>query len=337
MAVIEEIPEEIRPLLTKLRFPPSSETIAETKEILTELLRRYSYAKLNKIFKKLGITSNLYYWCLKLRVPVRSHQDAVFSYPVKDFDGAKNEMVYLCGLIEDYNVYRRSSRRIRVQSGSTHPGFIKLTYTVFGKWGHVTETPCFNEKWLNYYMHVNVTLNRTFDFLIDYRKDRINFLDDNIKGDIIYDYISGLIDSEGSLNIIVDDENQRTYAIVKISNTNENLIDWLKEKVGGYKTTKTDNGKNLTSSRDAKPIHTLIISYDEAINLLKRINPRHPEKVLKIQAILDNLYDLRRGYEQLMLLSQKIKRDVEAYQAYIRQKYIERHGSPHPLDRGNSP
>jgi len=89
MAVIEEIPEEIRPLLTKLRFPPSSETIAETKEILTELLRKYSYAKLNKIFKKLGITSNLYYWCLKLRVPVRSHQDAVFSYPVKDFDGRK--------------------------------------------------------------------------------------------------------------------------------------------------------------------------------------------------------------------------------------------------------
>jgi len=330
MAVIEEIPEEMKSLLTKLRFPPSSETIAETKEILAELLKRYSYAKLNRILKMLGITSNLYYWCLKLHVPVRRHRDAVTVHPTRDFDGDKHEMMYLCGLIEDYNVYRRSSNRIRAQSGSTHPGFIRLTHSVFEKWGHVTETPCFSKTWQNYYMHVTVALNKTFDFLIYYKENRIDFLDNNVKGDTIYDFVSGLIDSEGSLNVVVDDN--RTYVTVKISNTNEDIISWLKEKIGGYKSTRTNNGDNLVVSGRCKSLHTLIISYDNAINLLKKIRPRHPEKVLKMHVILHTLYDLRKAREQLMLLNQEIDKEIKSYQSYIRQKYIERHGSPHPLD-----
>ena len=332
MVDVEEISEDLRSLLMKLRFPPDSETVKETKEILAELLKRYSYAKLNRILKTLGITSSLYYWCLKLDIPVRRHRDAVAIHPTRDFDGNECEMMYLCGLIEDYNVYRRSKNRIRVQSGSTHPGFIRLTHSVFEKWGHVTETPCFSKTWQKYYMHVSVTLNTTFDFLINYKEDRVGFLDNNVKGDTVYDFVSGLIDSEGSLNIVVDANSNRTYVTIKISNTNEDIINWLQEKIGGYKSTRTNNGENLVTSKRCKPLHTLIISYDGAITLLKKIRPRHPEKVLKVHVISRNLHNLRKAYEQLMVLNQEINREVKDYQNYIRQKYIERHGFPHPLD-----
>mgnify|MGYP000182650738 CR=1 FL=1 len=177
-------------------------------------------------------------------------------------------------------------------------------------------------------MHVTVTVNRTFDFLLDYKRGRIEFLEKNIEENLLWDYLSGLIDSEGSINVVKDD--YRAYVMLKIALSEKSVIDWLKEKIGGYKTSTRGGFQKMNDNY--KTIYQLIISYDNAVNLLLKIRPRHREKLLKRTLILDNLNDLRRAHYLLKKLSQRLNDETQNYQLYLRQKYIERHGKPHPLD-----
>lgn len=303
----------------KLKWPPD-------KNQLAELISQYGCSRTAKIYGR--SKGSIYYYCLKFRIPIRSHEEAVFRHPAKDFDRNPHEKMYLCGLIEDYNIYPRSSRRLRIQSGSTRPAFIELTHSVFSKWGHIRENPEFSRKTLKYYMHVTVTVNRTFDFLLDYKRGRIEFLEKNIEENLLWDYLSGLIDSEGSINVVKDD--YRAYVMIKIALSEKSVIDWLKEKIGGYKTSTRGGFQKMNDNY--KTIYQLIISYDNAVNLLLKIRPRHREKLLKRTLILDNLNDLRRAHYLLKKLSQRLNDETQNYQLYLRQKYIERHGKPHPLD-----
>jgi len=95
-------------------------------------------------------------------------------------------------------------------------------------------------------------------------------------------YLAGIIDGEGSLSFFQARKGSRRFhhPMIKISNTNRDLIDWLKQRIGGrvYRRKKPR----------CKPCWTLTISgYTGTYNVLKGVLPhlvvkrRHAEILLQ--------------------------------------------------------
>jgi len=82
-------------------------------------------------------------------------------------------------------------------------------------------------------------------------------------------YIAGIIDGEGSIMLTKFHNNQYPAPCVSISSTTIELLQWIKEKtkVGTIKSKKNYNKINHKDS------YTYIVKYDNAIELLKQIQP----------------------------------------------------------------
>ena len=92
-------------------------------------------------------------------------------------------------------------------------------------------------------------------------------------------YIAGFVDGEGYISIYPyvrkDRENQVYYkASFKVSNTNKEIIEWLKSSFGGYIYTRTPKNPNdnisYTWSLDAKNTESVLKSIQPYLKIKKR-------------------------------------------------------------------
>ena len=88
-------------------------------------------------------------------------------------------------------------------------------------------------------------------------------------------YLAGLYDGEGYIGIIRADQSQHSprhkspsYRLcVQLSNTNKDMIDWVRDKIGGLQYyTRFENVRH-------KPCYHLHASSKNAVNLLEAIKP----------------------------------------------------------------
>ncbi|KYH32862.1 hypothetical protein CLTEP_22290 [Clostridium tepidiprofundi DSM 19306] len=82
-------------------------------------------------------------------------------------------------------------------------------------------------------------------------------------------YIAGIIDGEGSIMLIKFHSNQYPSPCISISSTTIELLEWIKfkTKVG------TINKKKNYNPQKHKKSYTYCVKYNDAINLLKEIEP----------------------------------------------------------------
>jgi hypothetical protein len=82
-------------------------------------------------------------------------------------------------------------------------------------------------------------------------------------------YIAGIIDGEGSIMLTRLHKNQYHSPCVSIASTDSELLQWVKVTIGSGKITSK---KNYNEEKH-KNSYTYTIIYDDAINLLKDIEP----------------------------------------------------------------
>lgn len=84
--------------------------------------------------------SNVEYWMRRHGIAARP----LLRYPRLPFDGDTHEMAYAVGLrLGDLYVVRKG-HGISVSTTTTHPAMLDLFRRMFGRYGHVLETPCLN-------------------------------------------------------------------------------------------------------------------------------------------------------------------------------------------------
>lgn len=118
-------------------------------------------------------------------------------------------------------------------------------------------------------------------------------------------YIAGIIDGEGSIMLTRFHKNQFPSPCITIASTSLELLEWVKAKTG-LGSIKSKKNYNPINHKDS---YTYILRYDEAISLLKDIEPYLviEQKKLRAQMILKDYKRLtpRNGRYSEELLSQK--------------------------------
>lgn len=82
-------------------------------------------------------------------------------------------------------------------------------------------------------------------------------------------YIAGIIDGEGSIMLQKFHKNEFPSPCVSVASTTLELLNWLKDKIGGGKIIKKKN-YNPEKHSDC---YSYILKYNEAINLIEEIYP----------------------------------------------------------------
>lgn len=224
-------------------------------------------------------------------------------YSKRPFDRT-NELPYYCGFSEDFNV-ERYHHQIRIASGSTHPSFIALSMKLFRPYGHIILVPTFKKRFKVFTLQITILLDRSFEFLANYKDDRITTIK-CLSRDEMWKYLAGLIDSEGSISVLINNRKDYYYPILCIQMKNQQILQWLEENFGG--------GFYL-GDRLAK----WHVYGKECIELLKKLELKHMEKLTKRSIILNNLNDLKRAKHLLKQYQQLVERQKAGFQLFMRK------------------
>lgn len=125
-------------------------------------------------------------------IPSRTMSEAKTIYPKQDFSGNLVEKAYLIGFrLGDLNVYRNYDS-VCVQTSTTINEQVKLLKEIFEKYSNVNV-----KKYSDGAFHIQVRLNKTFEFLVT--------KDDNIENWILESdkyfiaFLAGYTDAEGNI------------------------------------------------------------------------------------------------------------------------------------------
>lgn len=117
-------------------------------------------------------------WCVLIRnnQPRRSISEAKTEYPKTHFSGDRAEQAQMLGFDEDCGA-RYQWKQVRLATSTTHPAQIKRFDQIYGGYGHISRTPNYNRWTASYAWHLHIGLKRpSFDFLVEYKKNRAKFL-----------------------------------------------------------------------------------------------------------------------------------------------------------------
>jgi len=192
-------------------------------------------------------------------------------YPKKAFD-KPSERLYCCGFSEDFNV-RRYGWQIFISSGSTHPSFIELSVKLFWPYGRLMLRSTFNDRFNIFELHFTALLHESFTFLADHKSDRISTISCFNRQERLR-YLEELVDSEGSLNIARVNKKDYYYPVLSVSNTNHEILQWLEDTFGGHSYGHLNRWQ---------------INGKEDLTLLKKLQLRHRERIVKRSIILKTL------------------------------------------------
>lgn len=255
-------------------------------------------------------------------VKVRSDDEAVrlanTKHKKSSFSGNACERAYMMGLIEgDITPNQKSKYTLRLTVSSTRSALVDLVKDVFEKYGpiyiYATKNNITNYKWN---MTVELDYN-SFSFLMNSKVESIK-----CNKNLMFSFISGLVDSDGSL-FIRKIEKYFQY-VLRIYNENLHLLKTIqhfleKEKFntslqlfskrGEIRKTK---GKVLIYNNDYYVLE--ILRKKDLIRLLPLLSIKHPEKLLwkdKVRYIKSKEFKLWNEIED----------DVECLRKYINKIY----------------
>lgn len=291
------------------------------EEIERQAIELYKVQKLSipKVAKKLRISNDSVRRILiRNNVPRRSKSEACMKYAKIDFDGDPAELARLSGFIDDCGAgYAR--KLIHVQTSTTHSAQTTLFDGLFSRYGHVSRTPGYNERFSVYQWHLQVLLNRSFDFLIEYKRNPVKFIAAS-RDFHTYDYIGGLADAESWVGIAAN--GGHPLATLQIVNNNRQILEYTQTELGG----------NFVPSKAG---YNLRLYGEQAVEALRKLTLTHWEKATARQLVLHHADNGGIGMEALRAyreLRRKIDEEVKMCTLQARIEYIRRHGRPHPKD-----
>jgi len=210
----------------------------------------------------------------------------------KSFDGSPSEKAYLIGLcLGDLAVSRHSKFTILVATSSTKESFMKFLVDIFKKYtGAVGYIP--TSKGYAFYAY----LDNSFNFLLE---AKTNFkIVEKFDESEFFSFLSGFIDAEGCIRL--DRSSKYPYYVVKMGNTNLELLNIIKRKLEEFQINcgcylnshsnlqrKKKDGEIITSRKDC---YIVQISNKKSLSrLLMKITPRYEEKAMKKHHLLSQL------------------------------------------------
>lgn len=266
----------------------------QTKELYKDPERKLS---MDQVGKWVGIcATSVRNVLIRNNEPTRSVGNTE-KYPKTDFSGDLAEQARIIGFIEDCSA-RHHARQIHVQTTTTHPAQIKLFYDIFEGYGHIGRTPRYHKRHLTYQWNVYVYLNDTFDFLPEYKKNRVGLLAEIA-------------------------ENGYPRAILSIGNKNRQLLERTQKTIGG----------DIYRSNDC---YQLRLFYEDAVEALRKLPLMHEEKVAAKELILyyaDNGGIGIEPFKTYQGLRRRIDEEAQLCTLQARLEFIRKHGKPHRYDR----
>lgn len=128
-------------------------------------------------------------------------------------------------------------------------------------------------KALSLILYIRIVLSFYLSQLIIFAIFHKILLQNQLGGDILTSeekaYIAGIIDGEGSIMLISFHKNHLPSPIVSISSTTLDLLKWIKSTIGKG---TIINKKNYNVEKH-KASYTYYLKYNDAINLLKDVEP----------------------------------------------------------------
>ena len=131
-------------------------------------------------------------------------------------------------------------------------------------------------------------------------------------------YMAGIVDGEGTITIIKcwNKKNQKSYfgVYLNISNTNKNLINWLKKSFGGYiYKIKVPNPKPNWNDIYRWQIYrqSNLIKILEKIKPYLKIKKRHAEIVLEFIKLFDSKFFLYERYKNGQIKKRIVDNEIE--------------------------
>ena len=269
------------------------------------------------------------------RIEIKKKDDAMRIANTKHiktvFKGNEQEKAYITGLvIGDIYPIKKSRYTLRLTTATTHNHFINLLREVFSKYGPVHIYPAKQND--NYRWNISIDLDlESFSFLL--KRDSIKLPE----RDLLYSFLAGLIDSDGSIQIRKTGKNFQF--IVRVFSQNRGLLKDLQEILSkmdfknslyiNSKKGKVKKSKNLTIISNKDDYVLELYSKEDVINLLKVLPIKHPEKILWKEMILEIHNKNLKKHEEikniLCDLRDKIGKSVEGCIEYSKEVYEANH------------
>lgn len=276
-----------------------------------------------KVGEELGIGEGTVRRILaRKNVQMRTKSEAMTRFPKKNFSNSPEETAAMVATVEDCAVGRHFNL-IRIRTSSTHLPIIDMFTLVFGNYGHIHVWPRYHNRTgaFPYAWTVDVLLNSSFEFLLDYNRDPVIYLEENLDPKHYMVYDAYLLCSEGSIQICVQ-KNFYFYPLFTIANNNRRLLEWEQNRLGGFST-------------DYNGAHNLVIFGNDAVEILRRLHLVHEEKIAARQLVLyyaDSGGFTLESLEAYRSLRRRIDEEVRLWTWQARLEYVRRKGKPHPKD-----
>lgn len=255
--------------------------------------------------------------------PRRTLSEACMKYPKKNFSDDPTEKARMIGFMEDCSAAPHY-RQTRVETTTSHPAQLKLFDELFGGYGHVGRLPGYNKQCSVYEWHTYVLLDRSFYFLLEYKKKPMRLLAEIVTSGYEMIRIGSFGDAESWIGIKLN--NGSPQAVLSITNNSRQLLAWTKRTIGGR--------INLD-----KRVYQLVLRGYKAVQVLRRLPLNHEEKVASSELILHYADNGGIGAEALIAyqkLRRKIDEEVWLCTMQARLEWIRRHGKAHPKDPDQS-
>lgn len=252
---------------------------------------------------------------ISLRDRVSSAVAASTKYAKKPFSGDQCEGAFLAGLVEDFHV-RKAGRLVELGTATTHPAMMQLFHGVFSAYGHPASSPSYENRLGYYRYHLNVYLHDSFEQVLTKSVNMPSWIPHSKDDPIFKSYLSGLVAAEGCVRLY--DNHGHADAVLHITLNKKPLLEELSSVVGG-------------KLYEVQRAWRLVIYGQAALDLLRRLDLKHEEKVKKSRLVLDLTGERWSSVKPLWQeLVSSIKMGVKGHTAPARLDYITKHGAPHP-------
>jgi hypothetical protein len=251
---------------------------------------------------------------IQLRNRISASIIASTRYTKIPFSGDQCEGAFLAGLVEDFHV-RRAGRLVELGTSTTHPAMVQLFREVFSPYGHPTASPSYESRAGYYRYFLYVYLHDSFASILTKSTNMPGWIPRSKYDPVFESYLSGLIAAEGCVRLY--NNHGRANSVLHITINKLPLLEELSHLIGGtvYKVQRA---------------YRLVIYGQSSLNLLRRLNLRHHEKVEKSRLMIDHTGEKWAFVEPYWNeLVTSIKIGVKGPTASACLDYIRKHGAPH--------
>lgn len=223
---------------------------------------------------------------LVLRDKVEAQIKAVTKYGRRPFGSDEIERAYLVGFTKGDCQVTTHGRAVRVRTSTTHPAMAELFVNLFGCYGRVQKYAR-KSKLVGFEWSLEVDLNVSFRFLSTTLEDALETFGRSIS--TFFGFLAGFFDAEGT--IYFHKKGGGGAFEVSIANTNTEIlvrIENLLAIVGLHSRLQIiqQDPQRLGYSKEGIVARVRIWRSDDVIELLKRLELRHAEKISKAEIAL---------------------------------------------------